>query len=153
MGWNYVSELLPLTDILFIPQLIYEYGERLWNNIDREKPKKSEKNLSQCFFAHNKSHMDWPGRIPGTPRWEAGDWPPETWHGPIFYVRSKGSLRFQLCVQPWSRSPFVSLLKLTTVCGIFLFYRLLVTKLIIYGTRRSSPVHKSPLLVYPSTAQ
>jgi hypothetical protein len=36
MGSDYVSELLPLTDILFIPQMIYEYGERRWKDIDRE---------------------------------------------------------------------------------------------------------------------
>jgi hypothetical protein len=45
-----VSELLPLTDILLIPQMIYEYGERRWNDIDRGKPKNSEKNLPQCHF-------------------------------------------------------------------------------------------------------
>jgi hypothetical protein len=28
---------------LFIPQIIYEYGERRWNDIDRGKPKNSEK--------------------------------------------------------------------------------------------------------------
>jgi hypothetical protein len=39
MGRDYVSELLPLTDILFILQMIYEYGERRWNDIDRGKPK------------------------------------------------------------------------------------------------------------------
>jgi hypothetical protein len=27
---------------------------------DRAKPKYSGKNLSQCHFAHHKSHMDWP---------------------------------------------------------------------------------------------
>jgi hypothetical protein len=32
--------------------------EQQWNDIDREKPKNSEKNLSQCHFAHYKSHMD-----------------------------------------------------------------------------------------------
>ena len=32
------------------------------NNTDRENPKYSGgKNLSQCLFAHQKSHMDWPG--------------------------------------------------------------------------------------------
>jgi hypothetical protein len=66
-GRDYVSELLPLTDILFVPQMIglYEYGERRWNDIDRRKPKNSEKNLSQCQFVHHKSHMDWPGSEPG----------------------------------------------------------------------------------------
>jgi hypothetical protein len=28
------------------------------NEIDREKPKYSEKNLSQCHFVHHKYHMD-----------------------------------------------------------------------------------------------
>jgi hypothetical protein len=36
MGWEHVSELLPLTDILFISQTIYEYEERRWNDIDRK---------------------------------------------------------------------------------------------------------------------
>jgi hypothetical protein len=48
-------------------------GERRWNDIDRGKPKHSEKNLSQSHFGHHKSSMDWPGREPGTPRWEVGD--------------------------------------------------------------------------------
>jgi hypothetical protein len=29
------------------------------------KPKNSEKNLSQCHFAHHKPYADWPGREPG----------------------------------------------------------------------------------------
>jgi hypothetical protein len=36
----------------------YEFGERRWNDIDRGKPKNSEKNLSQCHFVHHKSNMD-----------------------------------------------------------------------------------------------
>jgi hypothetical protein len=58
MGRDYVSELLPLTDILFNLQTIYEYGEQRWNDIDREKLKNSEGNLSQCHFVHNRSHRD-----------------------------------------------------------------------------------------------
>jgi hypothetical protein len=38
--------------------MIYEYGEQRWNDIDRGKPKNWEKNLSQCYFVHHKSHMD-----------------------------------------------------------------------------------------------
>jgi hypothetical protein len=37
---------------------LYEFGERRWNYIDREKPKNSEKTLSQCHFVHHKLHMD-----------------------------------------------------------------------------------------------
>jgi hypothetical protein len=51
----------------------YEFGERRWNDIDRGKPKNSEKNLSQYHCVHHKSHIDWPGREPGPPRWKAGD--------------------------------------------------------------------------------
>jgi hypothetical protein len=41
MGWDYVSELRPATGLLFIPQIIYEYGEPRWNDTDRGKPKNS----------------------------------------------------------------------------------------------------------------
>jgi hypothetical protein len=37
MGWDYVSELRPPTGLLFVPQVIYEYGEPRWNEIDRRK--------------------------------------------------------------------------------------------------------------------
>jgi hypothetical protein len=29
-----------------------------WNDIDREKSKNSEKNMSHCHFVHHKSYMD-----------------------------------------------------------------------------------------------
>jgi hypothetical protein len=54
-GVNYVSEPLPRTDILFIPQMIYEYGERWWKDTDRGKRKNSVKTLSQFHFVHHKS--------------------------------------------------------------------------------------------------
>jgi hypothetical protein len=37
--------------------------------------------LSQCHFVYHKSHMTWPKLEPGPPRKEAGDKPPELWHG------------------------------------------------------------------------
>jgi hypothetical protein len=43
MGWDHVSELRPPTGLLFIPQMMYEYGDPRWNDIDRGKPKNSEK--------------------------------------------------------------------------------------------------------------
>jgi hypothetical protein len=47
--------------------------EHRWNEIAKGKPKQSEKNLSQCHFVHNKSHMDRAGIEPGPPLWQAGD--------------------------------------------------------------------------------
>jgi hypothetical protein len=58
--------------ILRIPQMIWVWRatvEWYWQG----KPNNSEKNLSQCHSVHYKSHMDWPGRETGPPRWEAGD--------------------------------------------------------------------------------
>jgi hypothetical protein len=31
-------------------------------------------------YVYHKSHMTWPWLEPGSPRWEAGDEPPELWH-------------------------------------------------------------------------
>jgi hypothetical protein len=39
-------------------QVMYEYGEPWWNDIDRRKLKNSEENLSQCHSVHHKSHVD-----------------------------------------------------------------------------------------------
>jgi hypothetical protein len=73
MGWDHVSELRPPPGLLFIPQVMHECEEPLWNDIDRIKPKNAEKKRPLCHFVHHKSHMDWPGHEPWPHRWEAGD--------------------------------------------------------------------------------
>jgi hypothetical protein len=42
--------------------------------------------LPQFRFVHHKSHMPWHGLDPGSPRWEAGDKPPEILHGHINFI-------------------------------------------------------------------
>ena len=34
--------------------------EHRWNNSNKQKPKYTEKNLSQCHFFSHKYNMDWP---------------------------------------------------------------------------------------------
>ena len=52
--------------ISFFP--FFQVMEHRWNEIDRGKPKYSGKNLSQCHFVHQKSHMNWPGIETGRPQ-------------------------------------------------------------------------------------
>jgi hypothetical protein len=73
IGWDYVSELLSLTDIVHPPDDRWVWRTTVEWYIDEGKQKNSEKNLSQSHFVHHKSHRDWPGSEPGTPRGEPGD--------------------------------------------------------------------------------
>jgi hypothetical protein len=52
----------------------HEYGERRWNDIDRGRPKISERNLSEWDFTQHKSHMNWHACEPGSPQWETADY-------------------------------------------------------------------------------
>ena len=45
------------------------------------------KPLTTVPLVHHKFHADWPGIEHGPPRWEAGDWPPEQWHGHVGQMR------------------------------------------------------------------
>jgi hypothetical protein len=62
-------ELRPLTGPLSNPPIIWVNMKQRWNDMDRGKPKNSEKNLSECHFVHYKSNMVCPEREPG-PRGE-----------------------------------------------------------------------------------
>jgi hypothetical protein len=42
MGWDNISELRPVTDLLFMPQMVHERGKPQWNDADRGESKNSE---------------------------------------------------------------------------------------------------------------
>jgi hypothetical protein len=63
--------------ILLVFSPFFSAMEHRWNETDTRKPKYSGRNLSQRYFVHHKSHMDWPEIEPGPPPWQA-----EPWHGP-----------------------------------------------------------------------
>jgi hypothetical protein len=50
MGWHCLWSSAT-SSLLFIYQIIYEYGETRWNNSGRGKLKNLEKNLSHCHFS------------------------------------------------------------------------------------------------------
>jgi hypothetical protein len=52
-----VSPNAATKELIVHPQMIYEYGAQQ-KDLDREKPKKAERKLSQCHFAHHKSYMN-----------------------------------------------------------------------------------------------
>jgi hypothetical protein len=83
-------------DLLFIPQVIYDYGEPRWNDTDRGKQKNSEKTLSKCHVFRHKSHMDWPWQEPGPPRWKAGNCSPKPCHD-LFSINCVTLSRWQDC--------------------------------------------------------
>jgi hypothetical protein len=65
IGRDYVSELRPPTGQLFISQMIHEYVEPRWNDIDRGKPKTSEKILPSAILSTINLIWTKPGANPG----------------------------------------------------------------------------------------
>jgi hypothetical protein len=45
--------------------MIYEYGEPLWDDTDRDNPKSSDKHQSQCHFVHHNPTWTVPSANPG----------------------------------------------------------------------------------------
>jgi uncharacterized protein YpmB len=43
--------------IVIIIIVLFVVMEHRWNEIDRERPKYSAKNQSQCHFVHHKTHV------------------------------------------------------------------------------------------------
>jgi hypothetical protein len=64
MGWDYFSELLLLTDILFIPQMLW-VGERRWNDMSGENLKTRRKTCPGVTFSTTNSTWIDPSANPG----------------------------------------------------------------------------------------
>jgi hypothetical protein len=72
MGWDCLWAAITNGPIINLPENIWIYEPRQ-NDTDRGNPKNSETILSQYRFVYHKSHMDWHGQEPGSPRWEVDD--------------------------------------------------------------------------------
>ena len=71
---------------------------KIWSLVEwhwhRGKPKYLEKQLLQYHSVRHKSHMGWPGFEPGSPWWETGDQPPESWS-----ILRSGINKLTVCMQ------------------------------------------------------
>jgi hypothetical protein len=69
----------------------YRVMEHRWNEIDRDKPKYSEKNMSQCHFVHHISNPGLHCKRPATNRLSHGTNIKHTWKIFYFYGFSETS--------------------------------------------------------------
>jgi hypothetical protein len=60
-----VSELRPLKGLLFIPQMINEYGETRWKDIDRESRRTLRKTCPSATLSTTNPRWIEPGANPG----------------------------------------------------------------------------------------
>jgi hypothetical protein len=90
--------------ILRIPLIIWVWRATVEWYIERGKPKNSEKNLSQCHFLHDKSHIDWPGGAnPGLRGERTVNWRPKPWHGPKHLFRTYFTVKDYVEGTTWNR--------------------------------------------------
>jgi hypothetical protein len=80
IGWDDVSELRPPMGLLYIHQMIYEYGQPQWKGTDQVNPKKLREEPIIVPLFPPKCHMDRPGQEPGPSLREAGAYSPDPWH-------------------------------------------------------------------------
>jgi hypothetical protein len=95
----------------YITSVLYELHMRLehwWNDTDRGKQKYSEKSLPQWHLSYYNSHLAWPRTKPRPPRWEAGEWPPDSQHGLLacrVYLYTCTSVSEELAASVYQGSP------------------------------------------------
>ena len=85
------------------------------------QPMCSDKNPFLCHAVHHKSHAEWPRIEPGSPRWEAGDTPPEPRHGtlPALHSTTPSAIRAARNRNPVKYSPNrLELLQYTNWCTV-----------------------------------
>jgi hypothetical protein len=64
-GVSNVYELLPLTDIFFIPLMVHEYGKRRWNDTDMGNQRTRRKTCPSATLSTTKPTRIDPGANPG----------------------------------------------------------------------------------------
>jgi hypothetical protein len=71
---------------------VLQVMEHRWNEINRGKPTTRRKTCPSATLSTTNLTWTWPGIEPGPPWWEAGDPPPEPWHGLFFCPMSQQPL-------------------------------------------------------------
>jgi hypothetical protein len=65
IGWDNVSEMRPPKGLLFISQVMYEYGEARWNNTDRGNRRTRRKTCHSATWSSTNPTWTNPGANPG----------------------------------------------------------------------------------------
>jgi hypothetical protein len=107
-------------------QLIHDkwmHMEQRWNDINREKPKDSEKNLRQCQFAHHKSDVHCSGREPWAFTMRSRNQPPAPWHGPgLVKLLFTAFTLFRKALWTWYKFSYLpDALPVCELCNVYLF--------------------------------